>query len=65
MIILEVLTGEWRRLHNKELLCFVMLTKYHSDEHIKETEMTASAGPFCTHTIVSIMTNPDEQDIFV
>jgi uncharacterized membrane protein len=30
-------TGEWRRLHNKELYAlYVLLTKYHSDDHVKK-----------------------------
>jgi len=28
-------TGEWRGLHNQELLCCVLLTKYHLGDQIK------------------------------
>ena len=33
----DEVTGEWRRLHNEEALCSVLLTKYHSDDQIKKT----------------------------
>ena len=29
-------TGEWRGLHNQELLCCVLLTKYHLGDQIKK-----------------------------
>jgi hypothetical protein len=28
-----------KRLHNKELLCSVFLTKHHSGDHVKKTEI--------------------------
>ena len=34
----DEVTGEWRRLHNKELYA-LFHTKYHSGDQIKKTEM--------------------------
>jgi hypothetical protein len=41
-------TGEWRKLHNKELcaLYFVLLTKHHSGDHVKKTEMGTSCSTY-------------------
>jgi hypothetical protein len=37
-VVVEV-TGDWRRLHNKELYAlYSSLTKYHSDDPIKKTD---------------------------
>jgi hypothetical protein len=35
----DEVTGEWRRLRNKEL-CTLFLTKYHSHDQVKKTEMS-------------------------
>jgi hypothetical protein len=37
-------TGEWRKLHNKEY--FVLIPKYYSADQIKESEV---GGPYGTH----------------
>jgi hypothetical protein len=43
----DEVTGEWRRLHNKELyLCSVLLTKYHSGDQVKKTEMGRTCGTY-------------------
>jgi hypothetical protein len=39
-------TGEWRRLHNKELLCSVFHTKYHSCKQVKKTEVGRTCGMY-------------------
>ena len=36
---MDEVTGEWRRLHNEELLRSVLFTKYYSGDRIKENEM--------------------------
>jgi hypothetical protein len=41
----DEVTGEWRRLHNKEL-CSVLLTKYHSSDQVKKTEMGRTYGMY-------------------
>jgi hypothetical protein len=38
-------TGEWRRLHNKELYV-LFLTKYHSGDQVKKTEMGRTCGTY-------------------
>jgi hypothetical protein len=42
----DEVTGEWRRLHNKELLCSVLLTKYHLGHQVKKTEMGKTCGTY-------------------
>jgi hypothetical protein len=43
----DEVTREWRRLHNKELyLCSVLLTKYHSGDQVKKTEMGRTCGTY-------------------
>jgi hypothetical protein len=42
----DEVTGEWRRLHNEELLCSVLLTKYHSSDQIKKTEMVRACNTY-------------------
>ena len=32
-------TGEWRKLHNEELKCSVLLTHYYSGDQIKKNKM--------------------------
>jgi hypothetical protein len=41
----DEITGEWRRLHNEEL-CSVLLTKYHSGDQIKKTEMGVACSTY-------------------
>jgi hypothetical protein len=40
------ITEEWRELHNEELLCFVLLIKYHSGDHIKKNEMGGACSTY-------------------
>jgi hypothetical protein len=43
----DEVTGEWRRLHNKELyVCSVFVTKYRSGDEVKKTEMGRTCGTF-------------------
>jgi hypothetical protein len=42
----DEVTGERRRLHNKEFLCSVLLTKYHSSDQVKKTEMGRTCGTY-------------------
>jgi hypothetical protein len=37
--------GAWRRLHNKAW-CSVLLTKYHSGDQVKKTEMGRTCGSY-------------------
>jgi hypothetical protein len=39
----DEVTGEWRRLHNKELYA-LLLTKYQSGDQVKKTEMGRTCG---------------------
>jgi len=39
-------TGEWRGLHNQELLCCVLLAKYHLGDQIKKNEMGGACGMY-------------------
>jgi len=39
-------TGEWRGLHNQELLCCALLTKYHLGDQIKKNEMGWACGMY-------------------
>jgi hypothetical protein len=41
----DEVTGEWRRLHNRAL-CSVLLTKYHSGDQVKKTEMGRTCGTY-------------------
>ena len=41
--IRDEVTGEWRRLHNEELLS-VLLSNYNSDEEMKNKEMGEACG---------------------
>jgi hypothetical protein len=41
----DEVTGEWRRLHNKELYA-LLLTKYHSSDQVKQTEMGRTCGTY-------------------
>jgi hypothetical protein len=41
----DEVTGEWRRLHYKEL-CSVLLNKYHSGNQVKKTEMGRTCGTY-------------------
>jgi hypothetical protein len=41
----DEITGEWRRLHNKELYA-LLLTKYHSGDEVKKTEMGRICGTY-------------------
>jgi hypothetical protein len=40
----DKVTGEWKRLHNKEL--YGLLTKYHSGDQVKKTEMDRTCGTY-------------------
>ena len=40
----DEVTGELRRLHNKEL--YALLTKYHSGDQVKKTEMGRTCGTY-------------------
>ena len=39
-------TGEWRRLHNEELYCFVLLTKCCTGDQIKNNEMGRACNKY-------------------
>jgi hypothetical protein len=39
-------TGEWRRLHNKELYALYSSPKYHSGDQVKKTEMGRTFGTY-------------------
>jgi hypothetical protein len=41
----DEVTGKWRKLHDKELLCSV-LTKYHSSDQVKKTEMSRTCSTY-------------------
>jgi hypothetical protein len=41
----DEVTGEWRRLHNKELYA-LLLTKYHLGDEVKKTEMGRTCGTY-------------------
>jgi hypothetical protein len=42
----DEVTGDWRRLHNEELLCSVLLTKYYSCDQIKRNEMGGACSAY-------------------
>jgi hypothetical protein len=42
----DEVTAEWRRLHNKELYASLLLTKYHSGDQVKQTEMGRTCGTY-------------------
>ena len=42
----DEVTGEWRRLHNEELLCSGLHTKYQSVHQIKKTEMDRACSTY-------------------
>jgi len=39
-------SGEWRGLHNQELLCCLLLTKYHLGDQIKKNEVGMACGMY-------------------
>jgi hypothetical protein len=42
---MDWVAGEWRRLHNEDLLCSAILAKYSGDE-LKKNEMGGAYGTY-------------------
>ena len=42
----DEVTGDWRRLHNEEIKCFVHLTQYCAGDKIKKNEMGWACGAY-------------------
>ena len=42
----DEVTGKWRRLHKKDFLCSVFLTRYYSGDQVKKTEMGRTCSTY-------------------
>jgi hypothetical protein len=46
----DEVTGEWRRMHNKDCSCSVLLTRYHLVDQVKKTEMGRTCSTYGERT---------------